>query len=137
MAIITIPCILQLTVCEAYYLAMYREIGDLNPYAVDYPVCTEDASTNAGKARKYGRGQRTWMLNYMLPTLFHNLLTSDNGKETTLSADSEARLAEIKSAVGLQPIEEYQPCAEVCPKNIYMTSLVSVLPYGVSLTLWV
>ena len=99
--------------CEAYYLAMYREIGDLNPYAVDYPVCTEDTKTNSGKARKYGRGQRTWMLNYMLPTLFHNLLTSDNGKETTLSAESEARLADIKSAVGLQSIEEYEPCAEV------------------------
>lgn len=102
----------NLTVCEAYYMAMYREIGDLNPYAVDYPVCTEDASTNAGKARKYGRSQRTWMLNYMLPTLFTNLLTSDNGKNTELSAESLERLSKVKQSIGLQPIDEYEPCAE-------------------------
>ena len=92
---------------------MYREIGDLNPYAVDYPVCTEDTKTNAGKARKYGRSQRTWMLNYMMPTLFDNLLTADNGKAAPLSEDSEARLLEIKEAIGLQPNDEYEPCAEV------------------------
>ncbi len=27
------------------YMKMYREVGDLNPYALDYPVCVDDERT--------------------------------------------------------------------------------------------
>jgi len=59
----------NMTVCEAYYMKMYREVGNLNPYALDYPVCLDDG-TNAGRARKNGRSQRNMLMNYMLPGLF-------------------------------------------------------------------
>jgi len=88
---------------------MYEEVGDLNPYALDYPVCLEDSSTNAGRARKYGRGQRTWLLNHMLPMLF-NSLRAENG-EKPLSVESEARLKAIRQSISLSYTEEFEPCA--------------------------
>lgn len=108
----------NMTVCEAYYVAMYAEIGDLNPYALDYPVCTEDTSTNEGRARKYGRGQRTWMLNYFLPTLFTNLMGEKEG--APLTAESEERLNKVRQSLGLKSNEEYVPCADD-----YMTSYLN------------
>jgi hypothetical protein len=85
-----------MSVCEFYYVAMLREVGNLNPYALDYPVCTEFEGTNGGKARKSGRSQRSWLMNYMLPGLF----------------ETEEKLAEARKYLGLEPVESYEPCAE-------------------------
>jgi len=95
----------NLTVCESYYLAMYRAVGDINPYAIDYPVCLTD-STPAERARKYGRGQRTWLMNYALSNLFK--------KQTdgTLSSESQMTLNEIRKTIKLEPNENYEPCAD-------------------------
>lgn len=41
--------------------------GNLNPYALDYPVCVTDS------LKKHGRAQRTWLLNY----LFENYTNED------------------------------------------------------------
>eukprot|EP00602_Paraphysomonas_sp_CaronLab_P007685 CAMPEP_0185024122 /NCGR_PEP_ID=MMETSP1103-20130426/7050_1 /TAXON_ID=36769 /ORGANISM="Paraphysomonas bandaiensis, Strain Caron Lab Isolate" /LENGTH=497 /DNA_ID=CAMNT_0027556995 /DNA_START=34 /DNA_END=1527 /DNA_ORIENTATION=+ len=95
----------NLTVCEAYYMKMYREVGNLNPYALDYPVCTEDESTPAGRAKKYGRGQRTWLMNYALPSLFSHMA---KGK---LSAQSLENLEQVRKSISLSTIDEYEPCA--------------------------
>jgi hypothetical protein len=40
---------------------MYKEVGDLNPYALDYPVCTEQSK----RLQKSGRSQRTWLMNFL------------------------------------------------------------------------
>ncbi len=100
-----------MTICEAYYMKMYREVGNLNPYALDYPVCLEEQSTNAARARKNGRSQRTWMMNYMLPSLFSNVVDA-NGNDLVLSAESEAAMADIRKSIGLSPAADYEPCAE-------------------------
>jgi len=100
----------NMTVCEAYYVAMYREVGDLNPYALDYPVCHEDG-TAAGRARKNGRSQRTWLMNHMLPGLFSNIVDNE-GNDLQLSAESEQTLGEIRKSIGLEPNGDYEPCAE-------------------------
>ena len=99
----------QLSVCEAYYVAMLREVGNLNPYALDYPVCTEDQTTPAGRARKYGRSQRTWLMNHMLPGLF---TSKDSAGALTVSTESEQRLSEVRKSIGLEPVDSYEPCAE-------------------------
>ncbi len=39
---------------------MYRQTGDLNPYALDYPVCVED------EIAAKGRMQRTWFFHHLL-----------------------------------------------------------------------
>lgn len=75
----------NITLCETYFLAMYREVGaNLNPYALDYPVCKEDSP------RRYGRNQRNWFM------------------RNALSGMSP----EMHAAVGLEPDSSYEPCAD-------------------------
>jgi hypothetical protein len=86
---------------------MYAEVGNLNPYALDYPVCLEDG------VKKYGRGQRTWMLNHFLPGLFTHLMGEEKEKlRAPLDRESEERLSEIRKSIGLSSTEEFVPCAE-------------------------
>lgn len=98
-----------MTVCEGYMVAMYKEIGNLNPYALDYPVCTEDASKTNG-ANRFGRAQRTWFINHMLDGL------------RTAHGFSEESVKNIKgSIVGLEPVDGYEPCADD-----YMTTYLNL-----------
>ena len=69
--------------CEALVVQMYGEIGNLNPYALDFPVCT-----TGSPAQKRGRAQRHWLLNHM-------------------HADASP---EMKKALGLG--SAYEPCAD-------------------------
>ena len=64
---------------------MYREIGDLNPYALSYPTC-QDGSPRA----KSGRAQRIWLMKHLL------------GNSST----------DLKTAVGLEPDDSYDPCVD-------------------------
>ena len=88
------------------FMEMYREVGNLNPYALDYPVCTEDSSTKRGLA-KHGRTQRTWLLNHLLAGL------------TEGKGESES-IAGIRKALKLEPVEGYEPCA-----SDYLTSYLN------------
>jgi len=101
----------NMTICEGYYVKMLREVGNLNPYALDYPVCNEDQSTNAGKARRNGRSQRTWLMNYMLPALFSGVQDKD-GNDLVLSAESQANMDSIRKSIGLKETIDYEPCSE-------------------------
>jgi len=77
---------------------MYFAVGDLNPYALDYPVCTED-SPRARKA-KGGRSQRTWLMNHLL-----------DGLATQLAEHSPV-IADIRKSLKLEPVAGYEPCEE-------------------------
>ena len=67
---------------------MYLQIGDLNPYALDWPVCLESSPA------KYGRAQRTWLMNHML-----------GGMQM-----GEEKLGAMRKAIGLSEVQEYVPC---------------------------
>jgi hypothetical protein len=56
----------NVTLCEALFYEFYLGVGNINPYAIDYPVCTEDA-------RRGGRGQRYALLDNMLGDSNHKL----------------------------------------------------------------
>jgi len=95
----------NLTECEGLFLKMYRSIGDLNPYALDYPVCTESTNSNglhpdeaSAFGRKYGRGQRAWLMNFMM--------------ESFRESFSETGFKMLKSHMNLEPVDGYEPCAE-------------------------
>jgi carboxypeptidase C (cathepsin A) len=95
-------------------MKMYRSIGDLNPYALDYPVCSESKDSNglsgdgSSFGRKYGRSQRAWLINYMMESLGE------------LHGFSESGLKALKTTVGLEPVNGYEPCEED-----YMTSYLN------------
>jgi len=108
------PIIKNVTICGDLYMAMFVETRGLNPYALDYPVCVEDG-TNAGKARKNGRSQRTWLMNHILPSLFTT--EADEHGMYKLNAEQQKTLATIKKTIGLEPVDGYEPCADD-----YMTS---------------
>jgi carboxypeptidase C (cathepsin A) len=78
------------------FLKMYRDVGNLNPYALDYPVCTEDASTHRGLS-KFGRTQRAWLLNHVHASM------RENGKESET-------VAAIRKQIKLEPVSGYEPC---------------------------
>lgn len=86
--------------CEMLFLRMYREIGDLNPYALDYPVCTDDSR----RAAKYGRNQRAALMRHELDAMA--LAAGYN------SSDFSDALGAIKSAIKLEPVDGYEPCVE-------------------------
>lgn len=84
---------------------MYAEVGNLNPYALDYPVCLEDSP------RKSGRSQRTWLLNHQLGAM-----------KAEYNGANDAGLANIrKSIVGLEPPSDYEPC-----EDQYMTTYLNL-----------
>lgn len=91
-------------------MKMYRAVGNLNPYALDYPVCLDDGSASS-RAKKNGRSQRNMLMNYMLPGLFSEATDSD-GKGLGLNAEQQMHLGDIRKSIGLEPNENYEPCAE-------------------------
>ena len=104
------PIIKNVSICSELFTLMYVENRGLNPYALDYPVCTEDGKSNAGKAKKNGRAQRTWLMNHILPSLF-TVEAGADGKYL-LSAEHNEKLNQIKKTIGLQPVDGYEPCAD-------------------------
>jgi serine carboxypeptidase-like clade 2 len=71
------------TQCSLAMAKILTEVGNLNPYALDYPVCTADSKSNAGTA------QRLWQLHHQLKAV---------GIEPT--------------SVGLKSKAEYEPCED-------------------------
>ena len=70
--------------CVQLQIDMNNLVGNLNPYALDYPVCTTDSPARRGRA------QRTWLLNQML----HKVAPED------------------RKLMGVTLKDEYEPCAD-------------------------
>jgi len=95
----------DLAACEEIFLAMYEQVGGLNPYALDYPVCTDDDR----KLAKGGRAQRTWFLNHQLAGLQQAAQQGLSAKEGAAAALTEAA---IRQQLKLEPVDGYEPCEE-------------------------
>jgi hypothetical protein len=50
--------------CIQLQILMNNEVGNLNPYALDYPVCNSEIK---------GHAQRTWLLNSLLDKVPHQV----------------------------------------------------------------
>jgi carboxypeptidase C (cathepsin A) len=74
--------------CAQLEMEMMNGVGDLNSYALDYPICT----TEGASAAKKGRAQRLWFLNSLLKS----------------KASAEERKL---MAVTAEPAS-YEPCAD-------------------------
>lgn len=70
-----------------------REIGALNPYALDWPICVAEADDDAAQKRKKGRAQRAWLLHHATPAEL---------------------LSEEKQGLGIIDIDDYAPCEVSC-----------------------
>jgi len=74
--------------CLSNTLQVYISLGKLNPYALDYPICTRDVTSPA----KFGQAQRVWFANHMW--------------------DGRRASKQQKKALGLLGTDEYEPCAD-------------------------
>jgi len=71
--------------CATLEMDMMNGVGDLNPYAMDYPICTSDSPA------KKGRAQRIWFLNHLMSRF----------------ADKNDR-----KLMGVMSTDSYEPCAD-------------------------
>jgi hypothetical protein len=78
-----VPKVPNMTICSPLFYDMYLGVGNVNPYAIDYPVCLEESSP-----RKAGRSQRNQFLEH---------LTGDNQKLRDLI---------------LGDADQYEPCED-------------------------
>lgn len=99
----------DLETCEMFYFKMYREVGNLNPYALDYPVCLEDEVN--GVKRANGRGQRSFLINNFLDAL---------AEQHKADGTSQEHLTALRKGLGLEPVSSYEPCTET-----YLTTWIN------------
>lgn len=76
--------------CMKLTAQISQSVGNLNPYALDYPVCVGDSAS--ARATKFGRAQRIWFFNHLLK--------------------AQGFGAAERAAMGLPASEDYQPCEE-------------------------
>lgn len=78
---------INLPTCELLFLDIYAEIGrNLNPYALDYPLCVDPVAST-------GRAQRTKMIRHMLKGL-------------------GIKNEKIYESIGITSENDYNPCTE-------------------------
>lgn len=99
------------TECTAIFYDFYFGVGDINPYALDYPVCTDSM-------RIGGRSQRKAILNHMIgdnEDLKKVMLgdSFDAQYEPCLDdwAETYMNLPEVKAALHVNPNIEWAECS--------------------------
>jgi len=115
--------------CVQLQIEMNAAVGDLNPYALDYPVCTSDST----KAK--GRAQRTWLMNSMMG----KLSPADRKAMGVLAAEeyepceddyaqTYLNLATVKAAIHVQDNLKWEPCSYTVSYNVTDSTEVSTAP---------
>jgi len=100
----------NVTQCEVLFYDMYFGVGNINPYAIDYPVCLEDSHS------KKGRSQRHAFLTHLLgdsnPKLFQAILKDDTYEPCEDDyAATYMNLPEVKKALHVNEAVEWAECS--------------------------
>lgn len=88
--------------CEALFIEFYRQVGSLNPYALDYPICLDDSM---GGAAKYGRAQRLAFFNHWFAGASDDLRDAV-GLPSMLEMGGNTKL-------NAKATNDYEPCEDV------------------------
>jgi carboxypeptidase C (cathepsin A) len=117
--------------CTKLQIQMNGDVGNLNPYALDYPVCTTDSLS------KKGRAQRIWMQNHMLESQLGSKEAVRQLKGVTLKDDYEPcednyedtylNLASVKAALHVKSNIRWESCSNTVNYNM-SDSQVSTAP---------
>ena len=111
--------IVNMEECETLMLKMYAQRGkNINPYALDYPVCVTD------KKLANGRAQRNWLINYITSEysskfkgVIHNDINTYEPCEDNYAA-SYLNLPEVKEAIHVKTDIEWEECSRTIKYNI-------------------
>ena len=99
----------NLTKCEAIFMDIYMGVGNINPYAIDYPVCLDSVKAP-------GRAQRHALLSNIIgdsnPELYKAILGSSNYEPCTEDYASEyLNLASVKEAIHVKSDIKWNMCS--------------------------
>lgn len=99
----------NLTKCEAIFMDVYLGVGNINPYAIDYPVCLDTVKAP-------GRAQRHALLSNILgdsnPELYKALLGSDNYEPCSEDYTTEyLNLPSVKEAIHVKSDVKWEMCS--------------------------
>lgn len=98
------------TICTPLFYKIYFGVGNINPYALDYPVCLEDSKA------KYGRDQRHAFLTHLLgddhPELMKEILKADDYEPCADDyATSYMNQESVKKAIHVNPDIKWGECS--------------------------
>lgn len=116
--------------CLALEIQILNGVGNLNPYALDYPVCTTDSPA------KKGRAQRLWFLNHLYASRTTEEerrllgLTATDSYEPCEDDYSDAYLnqAAVKVALNVKPTISWNSCSNTVKYNSTDSDAVSTAP---------
>jgi len=115
--------------CIELQVQLNTLVGNLNPYALDYPVCVADSPA------KHGRAQRTWLLNQMLGKIpAHDrkrmgvVLTEDYVPCADDYASSYLNQVSVKKAIHVEPKTKWESCSYKLKYNSTDSTEVSTAP---------
>jgi len=122
---------LNLTNCEMLEIRMGTEVGNLNPYAVDYPICVTDEQTGKKMRGKGSRHQMTWALNFMLPDhLKAVIMPTTNELYEPCEEDYNIKYlnrADVKAAIHVKSDIQWDECSSELRYNT-LDRMVSMVP---------
>ena len=112
--------------CAMLEVEMMGQVGDLNPYALDYPICTSDDDTTGSGVgsisqlaeKKKGRAQRTWLYNFLHGRKMHREQATATTAATTTTAavgTNKSLRGEADTAIATATDDAapaYQPCED-------------------------
>jgi carboxypeptidase C (cathepsin A) len=116
--------------CLSLQNSLLDSVGNLNPYALDYPVCLTSSSQS-----KFGRAQRLWFLNHQLSAAGY----TDEEKKTIIGStddyqpcednysDAYLRQASVQAAIHVKTDPKWQECSYTLSYS-YADSSVSTAP---------
>lgn len=114
------------TACSLAAVKVLNSIGNLNPYALDYPVCTSDSQT--------GYAQRLWQLNHQLKA--HGIEPKTVGVKGTQEyepcaddyAEQYLNQASVKKALHVKSSITWESCSNSIRYSTVDSSEVSTAP---------
>lgn len=116
------------TECELIEISLGLEVGDLNPYAVDYPTCVDDTSSTGGKG---SRAQMIWALNYMLPDYMKEVIMPTTQEAYEPCADNYMvtylNRLDVKTAIHVDTSIDWEECSSNLHYNM-ADRLIPMMP---------
>jgi carboxypeptidase C (cathepsin A) len=95
--------------CEALVLRMERNIGNLNVYALDYPVCVDESNP-----ARFGRAQRWWFLYHSLPEKLRQHIVGDIHEYEPCTENWTVQYlnrADVKAAIHVKDDIKWEECS--------------------------
>lgn len=116
--------------CYSLEMTILNGVGNLNPYALDYPVCAADSAT------KSGYSQRLWLLNSRFSSVMSRDEIRQKGFATTDGyqpcaddyADTYLNSADVKAAMHVKSALSWASCSNKINYNSTDSNSVSTAP---------